>query len=227
MGKKRRQTALWMGIFGIIGVLVIFLLINNSKTLGIGGLGVLVLLVLIRVLPNIIKRRVDRKLKEAKRADRGAVGEEKIGDILSGLGEDFIVMHDVACPNGNIDHIIISKTNGLYLIETKAHGGKVEINGDLLLVNGKIPEKDFIAQTLRNTYWLRDGIKQTLGVQPWITSIIVFTNAFVIPAKPIKGIRIINKKYLLQTVQQTGKPNPENIQIWAQKERILSWLDKS
>ena len=115
------------------------------------------MLVLIRVLPNIIEGRVDRKLKESKRANRGAVGEERIGDLLSSLTLDDWVLHDIECPNGNIDHIIISKTSGVFLIETKAHGGKVEINGDILLVNGKTPEKDFIAQTLRKYLLVKRG----------------------------------------------------------------------
>jgi hypothetical protein len=32
------------------------------------------------------------------------------------------------------------------LIETKAHGGKVRVEGDIPLVNGKLPVEDFIAQ---------------------------------------------------------------------------------
>ncbi|HSD85851.1 MAG TPA: hypothetical protein VLG46_18450 [Anaerolineae bacterium] len=36
---------------------------------------------------------------------------------------------------------------GVFLIETKAHGGKVQVLNNRLLVKEKPPEKDFIVQT--------------------------------------------------------------------------------
>ena len=117
-------------------------------------------------------------------------------------------MHDIESPYGNIDHIVIGKNAGIFLLETKAHGGKVEVNGETLLVNGKLPEKDFIAQALRNSYWLRDEISQIVGDKPWITPILVFTNAFVPPTRPVKGVSIINKKYLLNFLQKPTDPTP-------------------
>jgi hypothetical protein len=34
-------------------------------------------------------------------------------------------------------------------------------------VNGHDPEKDFIAQCLRNAFWVRDQIQSLIGVKPW------------------------------------------------------------
>jgi hypothetical protein len=184
----------------------------------------LILLILIRVFPDIIEGRVDRKLNEEKRAIRGAKGEEKIGEILTGLPEDFRVLHDIESPYGNIDNIVIGKNSGIFLLETKAHGGKVVVEGETLLVNGKLPEKDFIAQTLRNTYWLRDEISRIVEGKPWITPIIVFTNAFVAPTRPIKGVIIVNKKYLLNILQKTNKPNVVNAKVWEHKRAIENEL---
>jgi hypothetical protein len=72
------------------------------------------------------------------------------------------------------------------VLETKAQGGKVEVTGSNLLINGKAPEKDFIAQTLKNTYWLRDCLQGATAVKVWIKPLIVFTNAFVAPGSPSK-----------------------------------------
>jgi hypothetical protein len=48
------------------------------------------------------------------------------------------------------------------VLETKAHGGRVTVKDGRLLVNGHDPEKDFIAQALHNTYWLREKTRPVL-----------------------------------------------------------------
>jgi Nuclease-related domain len=224
MAKKRRQSAIWIFVFGIAFVIVLWVFLHNSKALGIGGIGILVILVLMRVVPDIIDTQMSKKLKEEKRAIRGAKGEERIGELLEGLSGDFCVLHDIESPYGNIDHIVIGKNAGIFLLETKAHGGRVEVNGETLLVNGKIPEKDFIAQALRNSYWLRDAVSQIVGAKPWITPILVFTNAFVVSNRPIKGVDIINKKYLLPFLQKTSRPNALNEKVWLQRKSIVNRL---
>ena len=224
MARKRRQAAVWIGVIGIAFLVILWILLQNSKALEIGGIGILVLLVLMRVVPGIIDKQVGKKLKEEKRATHGAKGEEKIGELLAGLPEDFRVLHDIESPYGNIDHIVIGKNAGIFLLETKAYGGKVEVNGETLLVNGKLPEKDFIAQALRNSYWLRDEISHIVGAKPWIIPILVFTNAFVLPTQPVKGVSIMNKKYLPAFLQNTSRSNAVNEQIWLQRDSIADRL---
>ncbi len=93
---------------------------------------------------NFIEGQIDRATKQAKQALRGAKAEEKIGELLEQLPDDeYYVLNDVKSSYGNIDHIVIKKNCGIFLLETKAHGGRVEIDGDTLLVNGKLPEKRF------------------------------------------------------------------------------------
>jgi hypothetical protein len=220
MARKRRQNAVWTAIFGIAIIIVLYLFLQNSKALGIGGIGILVILVLMRIAPDIVDGLVGKKLKEEKRAIRGAKGEEKVGEILTGLSQDFYILHDIESPYGNIDHIVIGKNSGIFLLETKAHGGKVTGDGNTIRVNGKSPEKDFIAQALKNSYWLRDEIADIVGAKPWINPIIVFTNAFVSPMRPIKGVKIVNKKYLSILLQKTINTNAVNTHIWEQKSRI-------
>lgn len=224
MAKKRHTAAVWIAIIGIAVVIGIGYISQNPETFGLTGAGVLFLFFLMWIIPKFMNRKIDTKIKEEKRAVRGARAEEKVGEMLEALPEEFITLHDVASPYGNIDHIVISKSGGVFLIETKAHGGRVEMNGDTLLVNGKLPEKDFIAQTLKNSYWLRDTLDPFAGAKPWITSILVFTNAFVSYTKPIKGVQIINKKYLFPALQKTNHPNEVNTRIWEQKVNIIEQL---
>lgn len=221
MAAKRHKNRIWyvILIFGV--VLLILLVANNSKALGIGGMGFLGLIVLARVAMNIADTRTKKMIKEEKRAIRGAKGEEKIGSLLETLGEDYLVIHDIESPYGNIDHIVISKQSGVFLIETKAHGGRVTVNEGHLLVNGHDPEKDFIAQALNNTYWLRDKIHSIVSADVWVTPILVFTNAFVERTAPIKGVTIINKKLLLNLLQKP-KRNVKNLVIWENREKTIN-----
>lgn len=224
MAEKRRKTGIWIGVFGIVLIIIVGVLLQYSKALAIGGVGLLVLLVLLRILPDLFDRKTAKKHKEMKRAIRGAKGEEKIGDLLSALSADYHILHDIVSPYGNIDHIVIGRNSGIFLVETKAHGGKVSMDGETLLVNGKLPEKDFIAQALRNAYWLRDEVSRFAGSKPWITPILVFTNAYVSPTNPVKGVIILNKKYLLDLLQRESRPNAKIARVWELREAISQHL---
>ena len=224
MAQKRRRITYLILIGILLLAIVMAFVINNGQALGLGGGIVLVLLILLYFLPNLIDKPINRRIRKARRADRGAIAEEKVGDLLAELNEDFLVLHDITCPYGNIDHIVIGKNSGVFLLETKAHGGKVQLMPDNLLVNGKPPEKDFIAQTLRNTYWLRDELEKVTGKKVWITSIIVFTNAFVPFGKPIKGIHVINKKFLPGMLQKQARTTPELLTIWDARDQITQQL---
>lgn len=129
-------------------------------------------------------------------------GEELIGSILEELGADFLVFHDLSSPYGNIDHLVLSKRTGLFLIETKAHGGRVNVVNGELQVNQRPPEKDFIAQAVRNTAWLSEQLEVKLSTKIWIEPILVFANAYVERCEPIRNVQIVPKIYLLRTIRR-------------------------
>lgn len=224
MAQRRRKAWIIAGIVGLTITIFIFLLVQNASALGIGGLGVLAMVVLAKWFASYSEKTMNTLEKAERRAIRGAKAEEKIEELLSQLSDDFVVLHDVESPYGNIDHIVISKISGVYLLETKAHGGEVSVNQGQLLVNGKSPEKDFIAQALRNTYWLKEQIAQVTEESPWITPVVVFTNAFVPPLKPIKGVYVLNKKYLLPLLQRTPKTPGVFLKIWENRQNIVNRL---
>jgi hypothetical protein len=187
MAAKRYKNRVWLVLLTIGIVLILVFAANNSNALGIGGFGFLGLILLARLVMNYSDARTKTMIREEKRAIRGAKAEEKIGSLLESLGEGYLVLHDVASPYGNIDHIVIGKESGIFLLETKAHGGRVSVKEGRLLVNGHDPEKDFIAQALHNTYWLKEKTRTALNLEPWITPVLVFTSAFVEWTAPIRG----------------------------------------
>ena len=224
--QRRKTTNLILLIVSMIGV-VLFILINNWQTLGISAGTVLVLLLLMRMLPEIIDKPIDRRIKMERRADRGAEAEELVEELLGDLDDNFEILHDISSPYGNIDHIVIAASGSIFLIETKAHGGQVEINNNQLLVNGKYPEKNFIAQTLKNSYWLRGEIEKVIGQKSWITPMLVFTNAFVQMGQMIKGVHILDKKFLLPTLQRVSRGNQNMSKIWEKHDENLEQLSGS
>ena len=119
--------------------------------------------------------------------------------MLEGLDDRFLVFHDLPSPYGNIDHLVISK-QAVFLVETKAHGGRVSVVKGQILVNQRPPEKDFIAQVLRNTAWLREQLKEKLHTKIWIKPILVFTNASVENSAQIRSVQVIPKASLLNTI---------------------------
>ena len=175
---------------------------------------VFIVLYLYKELSTIIRYEKEDRLNKNTYA-KGARGEIEIGKLLGKLGENFKVWHDVPSNFGNIDHIVLCKNGEVVLIETKAHSGTVKIEGTNILINGQPPEKNMIRQCLQNVFYLRELIQTTAQQSVWITPILVFTDAFVNPGKPIKGIRIMNKKYLLQTIHELANNVKYGNTLWS------------
>jgi hypothetical protein len=227
MADRRRRNGIIVGLVVIAIAIVLGFFAINSKSFGLGGGAFLALLIAIRLLGDWLEGFFRHNRKLEKRAIRGANAEETIGFMLDALGPEFFILHDIESPFGNIDHIAIGEFSGVFLIETKSHHGKVEVVDGGILLNGKQPEKDFIKQILNNTYWLKERIAQITGMQPWITPVLVFTNAFVPYSQPIKNIHVINKRYLANTVTKRGKLDATIVRIWEQKDKISEDLLQS
>jgi Holliday junction resolvase-like predicted endonuclease len=186
----------------ICGALLIFAVsVSSHSNLGFGAL---IFPLIAVVLFKAIGRRIDQSVKEERRAVRGAKGEELIGAMLEGLGDRFLVFHDLPSPYGNIDHLVVSKQT-VFLVETKAHGGRVNVVNGQIQVNQRPPEKDFIAQVVRNTAWLSAQLEEKLGTKIWIKPILVFTNAYVENPCLIRNIHVIPKAFLLNTILKSSR----------------------
>lgn len=227
MADKRYRDLIIYG-FILFGLCTLMLaMVNNSKALGIGGAGLLVLLLFLKFIPDLFLRRINKKGKEVTRARRGTYAEERVDDLFAGLSDQYFIINDVVSKIGNIDHVIIKKDAGIFLIETKSHHGKISVQEKTIYLNGHLPEKDFISQTLNNAYWLRDRLKLIFEPDVWIFPFIVFTNAFVPLTAPVKGIHIVNVKFLISTIEKIKNTNSINEQLWEKREIIFKLLKSS
>jgi Nuclease-related domain len=213
----RRYTSRqkYLPVLIVCGAVLIFLIPLGFRP-GL-GIGALLLMFVVLALIKAVGRRIDQSVKEERRAIRGAKGEELIGAMLEGLGDRFLVFHDLPSPYGNIDHLVISKETGVFLIETKAHGGRVSVLIGEIRVNQRPPEKDFIAQVARNTAWLRAQLEAKLSTKVWIQPILVFTNARVEKPWLIRNIQVIPKAFLLNTISRSSRSGGA-LKLWENKE---------
>jgi len=192
----------------LIGIALILVLIFLSQRVPIwtkGTAAAIILPPLIIVAMKLLEAFGNKTEKHQRRrrndAGRGAVGEEKVGEILAALTEGYVVLHDVACPYGNIDHVVVGP-NGVFAVETKSHAGRVKMADGKLLVNGELPEKDFIAQALRNALWLRYLLKEKLGLEIFVQAMVVFSRAFVESAPPVKRVTVTYAGRLSRLITQ-------------------------
>ena len=223
MQKRHHQRRmLVLGSILVVGFLF-FLLLGTflghvHNLVALVGLGIGLLLVLKFTMSFLGSSGKHAKRMEGK-AERGAIAEESIGELLDKLPGDNLVLHDVASRFGNIDHIIISRAKGVILVETKSHRGRITAENDNLLIDGKPPEKDFIKQTLNNCYWLKEWIKTNTGLDAWINCVIVFTNGFVTVRGKIKGVSVINAKYFPEYFERL--PDSRVTALWDGREKLL------
>ncbi|MEJ2254163.1 MAG: nuclease-related domain-containing protein [Nitrospirota bacterium] len=173
----------------------------DSASAGLGTFAVLA--IGFKAMWSHMKKEMRFYEEHERRESKGARAEEQIGALLRELSDDHVVFHDIKSPYGNIDHVIINEKNQVFLIETKSHHGEVTREKDKLLVNHKMPEKDFISQAVKNTFWLKKAIEEKASSRVFITSMVVFTNASVRITGPLKKILVINKNDLLKTIADT------------------------
>jgi hypothetical protein len=217
--KRKRNDGLFYSFIAIVVVLVGWLLVSNNKAFGLGGIAILVIVIGMRIVPDILEKFLRKNKKEERQYTRGAVGEEQVGELLSKLGDDFVIMHDVVSPYGNIDHVVYDKRGNIFMLETKSHGGSVKAWGDQLLLNGHAFEKDIVGQCQKNVIWIRKKVEGRLHLNAWITGVLVFTNAFVEFGNPIKKVHYMNKKFLVPFIQRTNAGSPAGLKLWETRVR--------
>ncbi|QZA33268.1 nuclease-related domain-containing protein [Hydrogenibacillus sp. N12] len=186
-------------IYLVVGVLLIRMF-PNSTVIGAFGIGLI-----ISVFVVLLGNEKDNPDKMIDRALQGAEGEQRVEKILSSLPDTYVVFHDLPCPAGNIDHIVVGPT-GIFVIETKSHRGEITVSSDgNLLRDGRPLEKNVVSQVWRQTMWLKETLESRLGHSVFIHPFLVFVNGFVRVYRPVQGVTVLPGKWLVETI--TKKPS--------------------
>ena len=158
-----------------------------------------------------------RKYEDYK---KGLQGEKQVIEQLRSLNDQYSLINDIKFPNnyGNIDHIVLAP-NGIFVLETKNHSGKIVCNGDewsqqykktVLRRNPRPVPYRFSpsVQVRMNAMRIKeviDSLDKFKSLRIWVQGVVVFTNKDVeleIITRPLNvDILLINDlaNYLIKT----------------------------
>ena len=143
-----------------------------------------------------VERHAQEKVRAAERTwISGGRAEGAVGAELEKLrAHGCYVFHDLPLPGlGNVDHVVLGET-GFFCIETKSHKGRVTSAKGELSINGRSTGKDFIKQTWRGTYRLREILAAE------VAPILLFSDAFVEGHVSCRGVRVLPLAWLVEEI---------------------------
>ena len=127
---------------------------------------------------------------------RGARGEERVANVLSGLPDAYHVFHDFVAGGEHVDHVVVGPS-GVFSVETKSWKGRVEIIEGHILVSGALPSRDPAQQAQREADQVRMRLKQ-LGFDVTVVPVVCFaSDSFAGDTKELGAIKVVNAEALL------------------------------
>ena len=141
---------------------------------------------------------------------QGAKGEEITAALLSSLPDDYHVFNDFRSEGELVDHVVVGPA-GVFSVETKCWSGKVELSGDRVIVNGKPPSRDPVAQALREADKVRSSVKKS-GFDVTVTPLVCFaSNTFAVSGGASCGsVKLLNSGDILDWFKTRGEVLPKN-----------------
>ncbi len=154
---------------------------------------------------------------EARPWYTGAIGERRVGSVLSELGPEWTVLHSVPVGSGtsDIDHIVIGQP-GVFTINTKHHPGKlVVIYGKGLRVDGH--RAPHIRNAVHEAERAAVLLSKASGMTVPVTSILALVGARGIVTKRVPDggnveLHVIPDHQLLRTLSTRPVLSVEQVQ---------------
>jgi hypothetical protein len=195
---------------------------NTSNLYRVASFASLALIPLAFFLPhppvwivlNLIAARILFRIHKhhaggAGRARSGARGEDLVALTLSKLPAGWQVERNILLyRRGDVDFLVTSPTGKVFLIDAKAHYGRVEFLNDRLYrrIKGQRVEfeKDFLSQ-------VRMQVSQICSERslPYVEALLVFTKAKLnFEDGEIFGVRVMQLDSLLAFLIGAGSPSP-------------------
>lgn len=139
--------------------------------------------------------RLSVGLRKIESFYKGARGEEKVSNILAELPDAYHVFNDFAAGGTHVDHVVVGP-GGVFSIETKFWRGKVTIEEGRILLNGQLPDRAPLAQTLREASLVRNELAKA-GWNGLVTPVLTFaSDSFVAHRANLNGTIVINASEL-------------------------------
>lgn len=90
---------------------------------------------------------------------KGARGEERVAALLDTLPDSWHVFHDFAAGGHHVDHVLVGAT-GIYAVETKNWRGRVTLDKNEILLDGNLPDRSPLTQTVRQADAVKAALKE-------------------------------------------------------------------
>ena len=109
----------------------------------------------------------------------GAEAEKRTAKALRALARrGWIVMHDIPGDYGNRDHVVIAPSGKVFLLDTKAPGGRVTVERGVLRVRRLDDpddgyERDLTPRMRGDAAGLAGDLAQALPRRPWVMPVVV------------------------------------------------------
>lgn len=174
----------------------------------------LLVVALLGVIASLITglRRVERFFK-------GARGEEKVANILRELPDAYHVFNDFAVGRKHVDHVVVGP-GGVFAVETKFWRGKVTIEEGHVLLDGQLPDRSPLTQTIGEATLVRTALSKA-GWNGVVTPVLVFaSDSFVAHRANLKGAIVINSCELKESFGSDRVVIPP-----AELERLVSLME--
>ena len=133
----------------------------------------------------------------------GARGEERVAGALLTLGDEWHVFNDFVANGIHVDHVAVGPS-GVFAVETKNWRGAVTVEEGHILVDGSLPTRDPLAQTLHQA----DAVKAALSKAGWtggVTPVLCFaSDTFDMLGTglvTVGGVTVINASLLSGTLE--------------------------
>lgn len=199
--------------------------------LGVGFLGVYAA-VLIFGIPRILLPVVKTYNEEIATNRRERSAEEVIDKTLrEGLDQArYAVFRNVYMGYGDLDHVVVGPT-GIFVIETKANRGTVELENGHLKVRGlDESKKDYERQASQESYQLKIALSQRLQESRiFVEPILAFPAAAKVPDKlelrrvnPAIPVRVVHDKDLIGVI--AGHPTGMSVAVLEACKKVVQDL---
>ncbi len=150
-----------------------------------------------------------RLIPHVRRLKQGRDGERLVGQLLSDQKmAGARVFHDVPGDGFNLDHVVISD-RGILVVETKTYAkpygrAKISFEGNELLVAGRKPERDLLAQARGQTTWLRELLRASTSKDYPVRAALVFPGWWIDPAPDVvrRDVWVLEPKALRKYVER-------------------------
>ncbi|KAF0215628.1 MAG: NERD domain-containing [Geobacteraceae bacterium] len=201
------RELLLLAVAGIILLLIWLWTGDGTSVAQLGLPAVFVLAVGVRMAVECLERREKPPGKRAGNGERD--------DPPPPLPEGYAGFRRVSCEGGVVEFVVVGPA-GVFVVENGPPNVKVTAEGETLLLDGVPHERDLISRAWRETYRIRDLLKEQTGRSRPVKPVLCFPQASVEVREPVFRVAVIESGHLSDYIsRQRVLLSPESVALTA------------